>query len=261
MSIDFACGNCGRAYSVKAEFAGKSIRCKACESPMKVPAGGGAATDDDEFFDTLADVIDGAAGVSALPPRSGIEANSEAKVKQRKGRQSGFAGFSIPDYVFGGCLVVAAILAGLMLRRDGGFFAFYLFFSGICLAAAWSKAERRERWIVPGTGTVAGYAVMMLFAAVITRNTDLMIGLLLIGLGLGVFVATRGILGVALLAGLSFLQVMYFAGAFKEIDVVLMDQSIRRCHLLANLICVICLISGYLYHVWSEHVSQRTFDE
>ena len=49
MAIKIECGECGKEYSVKDEFAGKKIRGKVCQTPIKVPA-------DDEWDDEIEEV-------------------------------------------------------------------------------------------------------------------------------------------------------------------------------------------------------------
>ncbi|MEZ6126751.1 MAG: hypothetical protein R3C49_26840 [Planctomycetaceae bacterium] len=36
--IEFSCPSCGKKYRVQDSFAGKTARCKECESPMPIPA-------------------------------------------------------------------------------------------------------------------------------------------------------------------------------------------------------------------------------
>ena len=37
MSIAFSCPQCGKGYKVKVELAGKSVTCKYCSAPIRVP--------------------------------------------------------------------------------------------------------------------------------------------------------------------------------------------------------------------------------
>src|SRR5688572_6910480 len=44
MSIAFTCSSCGKKYTVKDEFAGKRVKCAACNNTMVLPAAGAKKT-------------------------------------------------------------------------------------------------------------------------------------------------------------------------------------------------------------------------
>src|SRR5258706_8935309 len=57
MSIEISCDNCSKRYKVKAELAGKRVRCANCGSPVTVPGGQGRNGDapplDDQFMSEI----------------------------------------------------------------------------------------------------------------------------------------------------------------------------------------------------------------
>jgi len=48
--INFKCSQCGQAYNVKDDFAGKKVRCKSCQTVNTIPSpassGGGRSCED-----------------------------------------------------------------------------------------------------------------------------------------------------------------------------------------------------------------------
>ncbi len=83
MTIKVGCGNCQSSFAVRDDFAGKSVKCPKCKSPMKVPGGGSgspvankpaapartagaASSGSGRKFNPLLDLLD-EAGVEAKP--------------------------------------------------------------------------------------------------------------------------------------------------------------------------------------------------
>lgn len=166
------------------------------------------------------------------------------------------ADYGVAEYTYAACLLLGLILVALILNYSAGFFGFFLFFAVICLAAALSKTESGNRWSVPAVGVIAGYTIMLAFGAVVSRNAAITVDLIVMGIGLAVFVNSPGVLGVAILAGVFLLELMFLSGAFGGLDVALMDQKFRWCHLLATATCMIYLVAGYLYHVWTSYIAR-----
>ena len=55
MSISFECPQCQRRYEVDSSLAGKQVRCKACQEPIRIPETGGSPTTSLADEDVLAD--------------------------------------------------------------------------------------------------------------------------------------------------------------------------------------------------------------
>jgi predicted Zn finger-like uncharacterized protein len=251
MVVKLRCDECGKSYTVKSEFAGKTIRCKSCSHPITVPEEQQefSESEPDGFFDSLSEAVDHSFNASALPPKTSGARKSLKTQSKNTNRGNWVSGHGVAEYAYAVSLFLGLVLSLLILNYHVGFFAFFVFFGGICLAAAFSKTEPENRWSIPAVGVIAGYTIMMLFAAVVTRNTAVAVDLIVMGIGLVVFVNSPGVLGLSILAGLFLLQLMYLSGALGGVDILVMDQDIRRCHLLAAATCMIYLVAGYLYHV------------
>lgn len=254
MAINVRCSECGKPYSVKEEIAGKTIRCKVCSKPIPVPLElrDEDQFESDDFLNSLSDAVDDSHAASSLPPKTGNPVGTRKKSRKTSGNFN-LAGMGLPQWVFGVCIAIGLVLLGLTLRHDAIFFGFLVFFGGICFAAAITKTEPEHRWSIPAVSVISGYTIMLAFAAVIVRNEMIVLDLVIMGIGLAVLVTAPGLLGFSILFGISLLQLMYLAGTFGNIEVVLMDRSIRRCHQLVSSTAMLYLVSGYLYYLWNTY--------
>ena len=131
MAIKLNCPECGKAYRLQDELAGKKVRCKACSAVMAVPK-----QDDVEDFEDLTDDV--AEDYDAPPPprrrasRSSREENETTPKKKTRGKKksgksllaspwvwigSGVAGFFVCIVLC--CGALPGIMQKEMLKRAG----------------------------------------------------------------------------------------------------------------------------------------------
>lgn len=246
--IKFRCAKCNKGYSFKEQYAGKSIRCKNCGTTQKVPL---PAEEGSEFsfLDSLSEVIEESQVAGSLPPK-----RMHGAQKQKTNRSSSRSPFpalnsNVLQYASGALALLGLIPLFLILQNSATFFTIYMFFSAICIAATITKVEEVDRWSVPSIGLISGYTIMMLFAAAASRNPAFAIDFVILGIGLAVFINSRSILGVTIMAGIFVIQIVGLSGVIDGLEVDLLDLEIKRSHILANVSCLIYLCLGYTYHL------------
>lgn len=115
MPISVSCDACGRAYRVKDAAAGKTIRCKDCESPIKVPSADSEEIEDYEE-DEWGDAASGSDEFGGLPPvtgrssQSGLPPSPQKKKKKRRSSGSSTNAGPLAKKIGGGLLAVLAFL-------------------------------------------------------------------------------------------------------------------------------------------------------
>lgn len=82
MTIEVTCESCFRDYRLKDQLAGKTIRCKECREPIRVPA-----VDDDEIED-YGDIEVEDYGTSVPPQRGSFTKSVPAKTRKRNKKSS-----------------------------------------------------------------------------------------------------------------------------------------------------------------------------
>ena len=126
MAIKLQCP-CGKALSVKDEFAGRRVKCPACQSPLSVPKPKDASlgddwdlenSDEEEFDDASPTARAKSRGGKSLPVSDTNSRQRSVKAKGRKSKQSNrglMMGLSV-----GGGLVVIALLAWMFWPKQPG---------------------------------------------------------------------------------------------------------------------------------------------
>ncbi|MCA9082133.1 MAG: hypothetical protein KDA58_16345 [Planctomycetaceae bacterium] len=82
MTIQVNCPSCGKTYKLKPEFAGRRFKCKACESPVQVPAS--MEDEDDDLFGDL-DAGAGETMAEPLPTKRSRKPKSKGKSRKKSG--------------------------------------------------------------------------------------------------------------------------------------------------------------------------------
>jgi dienelactone hydrolase len=121
MAITFSCEGCGKSYTVRDEFAGKTGQCKQCGQRMTIPS----ESDSDGYG--LDVEPEGAAGPepSSLPPRRGMGAPASQSSPPRRplfdssGSSSSSSDSSMRN-TLGGLFGVLIVVAGIGLRAYNG---------------------------------------------------------------------------------------------------------------------------------------------
>jgi dienelactone hydrolase len=121
MAISFQCSHCQRSYTTSEQLAGKTVKCKQCGQPVKVPSASAPAPSDVDVYG-LSEIDHGErqepAATNVLPPRGFAPVDAGAPKpkakkpasKKPKEKSSSSAG------LFGGVGGTIAVLALLALR-------------------------------------------------------------------------------------------------------------------------------------------------
>ncbi|RLS55767.1 MAG: hypothetical protein DWH91_08465 [Planctomycetota bacterium] len=113
MSIEVSCAQCGEPYQLKDSLAGKSVRCRNCQSTISVP--------DKLLIDDVNEyeVVDDDEDVVVARPGKGKRSRSSVKVKSgKKSRSSSDEGSDAMKWV-AGCLIAGAVCFLLMCAGVG----------------------------------------------------------------------------------------------------------------------------------------------
>jgi hypothetical protein len=123
--VRFSC-SCGKQMQARAEYAGKSVRCPACQTPVAVPAG-----------EEEAAAIQAAPARRAAPPPPRMDADDDYDAPRPRRRRS--------ESRKSGSIMPIILLASLLLLLIGGGVVAMLFFMG--------GGSGNEQAFVPGDAT------------------------------------------------------------------------------------------------------------
>ncbi len=126
MSISFSCPSCGRQYNVNESLAGRSVRCKSCGNPVKVPTAGPIPDDADDPYGLAEEPAASSPepeeeSEAALPRKTGRQPSRARKSSARAGDSGSGSGFRKALFFVIGFGVVAYVLPmfGLVLKPRG----------------------------------------------------------------------------------------------------------------------------------------------
>lgn len=114
MSISVRCKKCSAKYKLKEELAGKKIRCRECQSPIRVPAP--VVEDEDDFLNALSGAEEGSSAwddmdEDPLPKPRKKKPKPKPKRKRKKQSSGNSAGIIISSI-----LGIALLFGGIGLR-------------------------------------------------------------------------------------------------------------------------------------------------
>jgi len=250
--IKFRCAKCDERHVFKEQYAGKTIRCKNCGAPQKIP-NSVEKKSESSFLQTLSEAVEESQVAENLP-----SAKMDDTQKQDANPKSPSPVFNlnVVQYVLGTVALLGLIPLFLISQNSATFFVIYMFFSSICMAATITKAEEVDRWCVPPIGLIAGYAIMMLFAAAASRNVAFAIDFVILGIGLAVFINSRSILGFTIIVAIFAFQIAGLSEVIDGFEVDRLDAEIKRCHILVNIACLIYLCLGYSHHLLTQRCTE-----
>jgi dienelactone hydrolase len=110
VSLSVTCPDCGKAYKVKEELAGKTIRCRECQGKIRIPA----AETEDESLDFDASEMEAEAPPEDLPPPRSKSRPVPKPPPRRKTSSGSSSAWKWTVGVLGGFAVLGLICCGVV---------------------------------------------------------------------------------------------------------------------------------------------------
>lgn len=109
MSLSVTCSQCGKAYKVKDELAGKAIRCRECQATIRVPA---TEETDEDNFDFDSSDLEADEPTDDLPPPRSKSKPAPKPVTKKKRASSGSSAWKWVVGILGGFALLGVMCCG-----------------------------------------------------------------------------------------------------------------------------------------------------